>query len=82
MRRYHVMATLAVLAIGFAIKVFFFQKPVAEAHLQPGATHSEAGAYLRDIHARLNIQALPVQNILSEADPDLEDSNTATNLPH
>ena len=84
MRRYHVVTTLAVLAIGFAIKVFFIQKPVAEARLQSGALqmHSDAGTYLQDLKARLDIQALPVQAILSEADPDLEDSNSAPKLPH
>lgn len=72
MRSHHVVATLALVAIGFSIKVFFFPSPVAQARLQSEGAQiqAEAGSYLRELQTTIDVGALPVQNILSEADPD------------
>ena len=83
MRSRHVIATFAVLVMGFGIKMFFFSSPTAEARLEAGATqmHADAVMDIRALEAKLDIKALPVQNILSEADPDLEDNGPSTKRP-
>ena len=73
MRAHHVIAVVAVLVVGFGAKQFLFQPKQAEANLH--AVADTPAVDIRALEATIDIKALPAQNILSEADPDLDADN-------
>ena len=73
MRAHHAIAVVAVLVIGLGAKQFLLPPKQAEANL-----HAAANTVTMDVRAlmeTIDVKALPVHNILSEADPDLEADN-------
>ena len=73
MRAHHVIAVVSVLAVGIGAKQFFFPPVKAIAGLH--AVADTPAMDIRALKAMIDIKALPVQNILSEADPDLDADN-------
>jgi molybdenum-dependent DNA-binding transcriptional regulator ModE len=67
MRVHHVIAVVAVLVIGVGAKQYFFPPMKAK------ADHGQASQIMdvRALEETIDVKALPVQDILSEADPDL-----------
>jgi Bacterial regulatory helix-turn-helix protein, lysR family len=70
MRAHHVIAVVAILVIGLGANQFLFPPKQAEANLN--AVADMPAVDIRALEATIDIKSLPVQNILSEADPDLE----------
>ena len=60
MRTHHVIAVIAVLIIGFGVKLFFFFAPVAEAdiHAVPSASVN-----VIQMHSDIDMKNLPVQKM-------------------
>jgi hypothetical protein len=66
MRARYVIAVLAVILLGFGVKLFFFSVPTAEADIR-GVTHKAAmfPISIQDMHSNAHMEGLPIQNFQS-----------------